>query len=164
MKSAGNHVDQYARSVLYLTVENGTMPASSQGLPTSGMRDDCPPHLAHLILTRSTHGRCGGWPANLSMPATARCFNSSRPPMTSNSPHLSHTQIGRARPQNRFFEIIQSPMFLSQSSSRALPLIDSGRNVTPSTTRMISPRHDILMNHSSTSRNKSSVLQRQQCG
>jgi hypothetical protein len=140
------------------------MPASSHGLPTSGTRDIRLPVLGLRILTLSTHGRCGLWPSKSDQPSTARAFNSSREPITSKSPVTSSTQIGRARPQNRFFEIIQSPMLRSQSSSRALPLIDSGRNVACSVTRMISSRQRMSMNHSSTSRKSSSVLHRQQCG
>src|SRR6516162_7889235 len=107
MKSAGNHFSQYLRSLLYFMVENGTMPASSQGLPTSGMRDIRLLVFGFLILTRSIHGRWGVCPSNLSQPETARFFNSSREPMTSKSPVRSSTQIGKARPQKRFFEIIQ---------------------------------------------------------
>ena len=107
------------------------MPASSHGLPTSGMRDIRLPVFGFRIFTLSIHGRCGVWPSNSFQPSTARAFSSSRLPITSKSVgSSSSTQIGSARPQNRFFEIIQSPMFRSQSSSRAVPLIDSGRNVT----------------------------------
>ena len=53
--------------------------------------------------------------------SAARCCNSARLPTTSKWSHFSHTQIGKARPQKRFFEIIQSPMLASQSFSRALP-------------------------------------------
>ncbi len=140
------------------------MPASSQGLPTSGTRDIRLPVFGLRIFALSIQGRCGEWPSNSCQPSMARAFNSAREPITSNSPVTSSTQIGNARPQKRFFEIIQSPMFLSQSISRALPLIASGRNSACSTTRMISSRQLMAMNHSSTSRNKSSVLQRQQCG
>ena len=38
MKSAGNHFAQYSGSSRKWSVENGTMPASSHGLPTSGIR------------------------------------------------------------------------------------------------------------------------------
>ena len=88
------------------------MPASSQGLPTSGMRDIRLPVFGLRIFTRSIHGRCGVWPSNSSQPSTARSFSSSREPITSKSPVTSSTQIGRARPQKRFLEIIQSPMLL----------------------------------------------------
>ena len=50
------------------------MPASSQGLPTSGMRETFSPHFEQLILTASIQGLCGEWPANSSQPSTARCF------------------------------------------------------------------------------------------
>ena len=62
------------------------MPASSQGLPTSGMRLTVAPHFAQAILTASIHGRCGEWPSNSSQPSTARSFSSSSLPMTSNVP------------------------------------------------------------------------------
>jgi hypothetical protein len=64
-------------------VENGTMPASSQGLPTSGIRLTGSPHDEQAILTKSTHGRCGVWPSKVCQPSIARALSSSRPPMTS---------------------------------------------------------------------------------
>src|SRR5436305_1844704 len=48
------------------------MPASSQGLPTSGMRDIRFPVFGFLIFTTSTQGRCGEWPSKRSQPSTAR--------------------------------------------------------------------------------------------
>ena len=73
-----------------------------------------------------------------------------------------HTQMGRARPQKRFLEIIQSPMFLSQSSSRASP--SAGIHWIFGTMVWMRLRQSMLMNHSSTSRKTSSSLHRQQCG
>src|SRR5437764_14234188 len=37
-------------------LEKGTIPASSQASPTSGMRDTTSPHLGHFTFTSSTHG------------------------------------------------------------------------------------------------------------
>ncbi len=87
MKSAGNHFAQYSGSSRKWSVENGTIPASSQGLPTSGIRATGSPHDGQAILTASTNGRWGVWPSNASQPSTARRSSSSRPPMTSNVPH-----------------------------------------------------------------------------
>jgi len=50
------------------------MPASSHGLPTSGMRAAWPPHFPHRMRMASTQGRCGELPSNCSQPATARAF------------------------------------------------------------------------------------------
>ena len=41
------------------------MPASSHGLPTSGMRDTGAPHFAQAIFTASMNGLCGEWPSNI---------------------------------------------------------------------------------------------------
>ena len=54
------------------SVENGTMPASSHGLPTSLIRSTGSPHVGQAIFTASTNGRCGVWPSNASQPSTAR--------------------------------------------------------------------------------------------
>src|SRR5580693_10320710 len=94
-----------------------TIPASSHGLPTSSTRLASPPHFSHLILTASTYGRCGELPSNLSQPSTAFAFSSSRLPITVKCSQAPHTQMGSARPQKRFFEIIQSCMLRNQSSS-----------------------------------------------
>ncbi len=37
----------------------GTIPASTQGLPTSGILSTIFPHFSHFILTSSTQGLCG---------------------------------------------------------------------------------------------------------
>ena len=58
------------------------MPASSQGLPTSLIRETGDPHFEHPIFTASTQGRCGECPANCSHPSTARCSNSVSLPIT----------------------------------------------------------------------------------
>ena len=84
--------------------------------------------------------------------------------MTSNSSVTSSTQIGSASPQNRFFEIIQSRMLVSHSSSRVSPSMLSGSQRICFATCMISSRQSMLMNHSSTSRKTSSSPVRQQCG
>ena len=86
MKSAGNHFAQYSGSSRKCIVENGTMPASSHGLPTSVMRETGSPQDGQAIFTSSTNGRCGVWPSKASQPSTARASSSSRPPMTSNVP------------------------------------------------------------------------------
>ena len=86
MKSAGNHFSQCSGSSRKWSVENGTMPASSHGLPTSAIRETGSPHDGQAILTSSTNGRCGVWPSKASQPSTARPFSSSRPPITSNAP------------------------------------------------------------------------------
>src|SRR3989442_247087 len=52
------------------------MPASSQGFPTSGIRETRAPHFWHRILIASIQGRCGEWPANRSHPSTARSRSS----------------------------------------------------------------------------------------
>ena len=67
------------------------MPASSHGLPTSGMRETGAPHFAQAIFTASMNGRCGEWPSNSSQPSTARSFSSVSLPMTSNVPHASQS-------------------------------------------------------------------------
>src|SRR5580692_10195035 len=95
-------------------VLKGTMPASSQGLPTSATREDKPPHFSQRILTASMYGRWGEFPSNVSQPSTARSFNSSRLPITVKCSHSLQTQIGNASPQKRFFEIIQSRMLYCQ--------------------------------------------------
>ena len=87
MKSAGNHSRQYSGSSRKWSVENGTIPASSHGLPTSLIRSTGGPQPGQAILTASTYGRCGVWPSKASQPSTARSCSSSRPPMTSNRPH-----------------------------------------------------------------------------
>ncbi len=102
-------------------VLNGTMPASSHGLPTSSMRCATPPHFSQRIFTASMYGRCGELPSKASQPSTAFSFSSSRLPITAKCSQSPHTQIGSASPQKRFFEIIQSLMLRSQSSSRASP-------------------------------------------
>jgi hypothetical protein len=91
MKSAGNHFCQYSGSSRKWSVEYGTIPASSHGLPTSAMRWTGSPHDGQAIVTSSTHGRCGVWPSNRSQPATARSRSSSRPPITSNVPHFGQS-------------------------------------------------------------------------
>jgi hypothetical protein len=58
-KSAGYCFSHSARFELYCMVENGTMPASSHGLPTSTMRDISRPVFGFRIFTASIHGRCG---------------------------------------------------------------------------------------------------------
>jgi hypothetical protein len=91
MKSAGNHFAQYAWSSRKWSVENGTIPASSQGLPTSRIRSTGPPHDGQAMVTASTQGRCGVCPSNASQPPTARSRSSSRPPMTSMVPHAGQS-------------------------------------------------------------------------
>ena len=91
MKSAGNHFAQYSGSSRKWSVENGTMPASSHGLPTSLMRSTGWPQFGQAMRTSSTHGRCGVWPSNASQPLTARSCSSSRPPMTSTVPHAEQS-------------------------------------------------------------------------
>ena len=70
--------------------------------------------------------------------------------------------MGRARPQKRFLEIIQSLMLRSQSSSRASP--SGGIHLMVGPTACMRSRQSMRMNHSSTGRKTSSDLQRQQCG
>ena len=53
----------------------------------------------------------------------------------------SSTQMGRARPQKRFLEIIQSPMFLSQSSSRSQAEFGDPADVAADLHDLFSPRH-----------------------
>ena len=85
MKSAGNHFSQYGAVAVVphrrerhdAGVEPGIADVAICCLPFR--RNPCT-----VILTRSIHGRCGGWPSNLSQPSTARSFSSSRLPMTSN--------------------------------------------------------------------------------
>src|SRR3989344_114741 len=101
-------------------VENGTIPASSHGFPTSRILETIFLHFLHFIFTESTHGRCGEFPSKLSQPSTARFFNSSFDPITSKFPH-SHSKIGKANPQYLFLEINQSCILASQSNSRSLP-------------------------------------------
>ena len=67
------------------------------------------------------YGRCGELPSKTSQPSTAFSFSSSRLPITVKCSHSPQTQMGSASPQKRFFEIIQSLMLRSQSSSRASP-------------------------------------------
>src|SRR4030042_1395421 len=83
----------------FAIVEKGTIPASSQGFPTSGTLSVNSLHLEHLILTSSIHGLWGECPSNFSQPSTAFPFSSSIPPIISKLPHFLHSQIGRARPQ-----------------------------------------------------------------
>jgi hypothetical protein len=64
------------------------MPASSHGLPTSAIREAGAPQVEHAIVTASTNGRCAVCPSNVSQPSMARPLSSSRPPMTSNEPHV----------------------------------------------------------------------------
>ena len=80
-------------------VENGTMPASNHGLPTSRMREIGAPQEEQAILTASIHGRCGEWPANSGQPSTARACNSCSLPITSKRSQAPQVQIGSARPQ-----------------------------------------------------------------
>ncbi len=68
MKSAGNHFAQYSGSSRKWSVENGTIPASSHGLPTSLMRSTGAPQPGQAILTASTYGRCGVCPSNVVPP------------------------------------------------------------------------------------------------
>ena len=58
-------------------MEKGTIPASSQGLPTSLIRLPIKPDSGCLILTLSIQGRCGDSPSKSSQPSTANSFNSS---------------------------------------------------------------------------------------
>src|SRR3990167_3400293 len=109
-------------------------------------------------------------PSNLSQPEVAFSFNSSLLPMTSKLPHLAHSQIGKLNPQYRFLEISQSCMFLSQSSSRSKP--HSGIQFIFFATSIICSRYvspesslrSIAIYHSSTTRQTSSCLHRQQVG
>ena len=118
------------------------MPASSHGLPTSGMRDIRLPVFGLRILTLSIHGRCGVWPSNsvpafdgalLQFLAAADDFEvvgSSRPPRSAARGPRSASSRSSSRPCSG-----------ASRSSRAWPLIDSGRNVDLlSTTFMMSPR------------------------
>src|SRR3989344_1756708 len=109
-------------------VEKGTMPASSQGLPTSGILKDTSRHLEHLIFTESIHGRCGEFPSNLSQPSTALLLNSSLLPITSKLPHFAHSQTGRASPQWLFWKKSKSCLFFNKSSLvfSQKPLLGSG--------------------------------------
>ena len=98
------------------------MPASSQGLPTSGMRLALPLHSGIADFYQIDPGAMRRVSFKL-IPA-GDCtfdFNSSALPMTSNAEHSRQTQIGKASPQKRFLEIIQSPIFFSQSNSRCKP-------------------------------------------
>src|SRR3989339_275786 len=94
-------------------------------------------------------------------------------PITVTSPHLSHFQKGKANPQYLFFEINQSCILLSQSSSRSKP--KSGIQVIFLTTSIISclkvrfclslgSFRSIEIYHSSTSLKTSSSLHLQQVG
>ena len=65
------------------------MPASSQGLPTSVMREATAPHCGQAILTASIQGRCGVCPSNSSQPSTARSRSSVSLPRTSKLPQAS---------------------------------------------------------------------------
>ena len=60
------------------------MPASSQGLPTSGMRATVRRSCEQAILTASIQGRCGVWPSNSSQPAIGALLQLVSEPMTSN--------------------------------------------------------------------------------
>ena len=51
MKSAGYHFSQYARSSHQRSVENGTIPASSQQSPTSFTRVLSALHSGHATTT-----------------------------------------------------------------------------------------------------------------
>ena len=62
------------------------MPASSQGLPTSVIRETGSPQDGQAIFTSSTNGRWGVWPSKALQPVTARSRSSSRPPTTSKVP------------------------------------------------------------------------------
>ncbi len=75
------------------------MPASSQGLPTSGIREVTLAHFEHLIFTLSIQGRCGEFPSKSAQPSTAFSFSSSFEPITSKLPQFWHSQIGKASPQ-----------------------------------------------------------------
>src|SRR5208283_1660656 len=136
------------------------MPASNQGLPTSSMREANPPHFSQRILTASIYGLCGELPSKTFHPSTALDFNSSRLPITWKCEHSLQTHIGSASPQKRFFEIIHSSILRSQSSSRASP--SGGIHLMVGTIRSMRSRQSIRMNHSSTGRNTSSDLHRQQ--
>src|SRR5229473_7476501 len=142
-------------------VLNGTMPASSHGLPTSSIRDDKPPHFSQRIFTASMYGRCGEFPSKTFQPSTALDFSSAWLPITVKCSHSTQTQMGKASPQKRFLEIIQSLMLCSQSSSRASP--SGGIHLMVGTTRSMRSRQSMRMNHSSTGRKINSDLQRQQC-
>src|SRR3990167_7805028 len=144
-------------------VENGTIPASSQGFPTSAIRLANPPHLSHLILTSSMYGRWGLCPANLLHPAIALFLSSSFSPITVNSRQSSQTQIGKAKPQYRLLEISQSSILDSQSNSLFKP--NSGIQVIfRAIFFILSRKGSIAIYHSSTTRQTNSVLQRQQAG
>ena len=67
------------------------MPASSHGLPTSGIRATGAPHCLQAIFTASMNGLCGEWPAKTSQPSIARACNSVSLPMISNAPHASQS-------------------------------------------------------------------------
>src|SRR3989304_10148132 len=143
-------------------VEKGTIPASNQGLPTSLTRETGLLHFEHLIFTSSIQGRCGVCPANLSKPETAFSSNSFLDPITSKLPH-SHSKIGKAKPQYRFFEINQSSIFFNQSNSRAKPKL--GCHLICLVITVIGSRSlSIEIYHSSTTRQTNSFLHRQQTG
>src|SRR3989344_3551269 len=124
----------------------------------------------------STQGLCGELPSNLSQPSIALFFSSSLDPITSKLPHFAHSQIGNASPQYLFLDISQSCMFLSQSSSLSSPNL--GIQFIFFATSIICCRRvffclpseasgegrSMAMYHSSTTRQTSSVLHRQQVG
>jgi isoleucyl-tRNA synthetase len=90
-------------------------------------------------------------------------FNSISSPITVQWSHLSHSQMGRASPQYRFFEIIQSCIFFSQSNSRSIPKL--GIQFICFVISISSGlKSSMPKNHSSTNRKTSSVLQRQHVG
>src|SRR4030042_4702893 len=92
-------------------VEKETIPASSQGLPTSEILSMSLPHFSHFILTSSIQGLWGVFPSNLSQPATALSLSSSLLPITSKCLQDGQTQIGRASPQKRFLERTRRCLF-----------------------------------------------------
>ena len=81
-------------------VEKGTIPASSQGLPTSRILETTALHLEHLIFTLSIQGlwgECSPPPPeadgglNSSQPSSALFCNSSFEPITSKFLHSEHS-------------------------------------------------------------------------
>jgi len=81
-------------------------------------------------------------------------------PITTKMIAISADPNRQRHPQKRFFEIIQSLM-LRSNPARGLPL--RGNPLDIRTTR-VSDAPIMRMNHSSTGRNTSSSLHRQQCG
>ena len=67
------------------SVEKGTIPASSQASPTSGMRRTSSSQASHRIGTSSIQGRCSSW--SWSRPPVARSSSSAREPITFSLPH-----------------------------------------------------------------------------